>query len=86
MAGVGRREGASPVPRRVRLPGDGVHGRATTRYVRSYDLAGSGLSRVRYVRLVGLGDGYRHDGIGFELDAIGAIHLTGAPPLPGVGD
>lgn len=67
-----------PAPTAVRLPGDGEQGRDTTRYVRSYDLAASGLSHIRYVRIVGLGDGYRHDGIGFELDAIGAIHLAPA--------
>jgi hypothetical protein len=76
----GRRfvEVGAPVSAAVRLPGDGEQGRDTTRYVRSYDLAGSGLSRIRYVRLEVLGDGYRHDGIGFELDAIGAIHLAPA--------
>jgi hypothetical protein len=58
----------------ARIPGDGQ--RDLSPYVRSYDLAGTGLARVRYVRIIGHDDG--RDGL--DLDAIGAIHLTSDEP------
>jgi len=57
----------------TRIPGDGP--RSADQYVKPYDLAGSGVARARYVRLVGLDNGYGGDGAGLELDAIGAIHF-----------
>lgn len=60
----------------VRIPGDGPRG--DEQYMRSYDLAGSGLATVRFVRVVGIGSGPDHDGPGFELDAIGAVHFLSA--------
>lgn len=62
--------------RATRIPGDG--GRGADQYIRSYDLAAGGVSQVRFVRIVGLGDGYGGDGAGMELDAIGAIHIRPA--------
>ncbi|MHC4089168.1 MAG: FG-GAP repeat protein, partial [Planctomycetota bacterium] len=59
----------------VRLPGDGARG--VNKYIRSYDLAGTGLTEARYARVVGLGDGYGDDGPGFELDAIGVVNTAG---------
>jgi hypothetical protein len=56
----------------VRIQGDGAHGSDT--FGRSYDLAGSGLTMVRFVKLQGTGT----NGtpcclrVGFDLDAIGA--------------
>ncbi len=60
----------------VRLPGDGPRG--DEQYMRSYDLSGSGLAAVRFVRVVGVGTGPDSDGPGFELDAMGAIHFLPA--------
>ena len=66
-----------PAPRApVRIEGDGARG--VDRYIKSFDLAGSGLSSVRYVRIAGTGAGYARDGAGFELDAIGAVHFVSA--------
>jgi hypothetical protein len=59
----------------LRIDGDGERG-GSGAFIRSYDLSGTGLSNIRYVKITALDDGYRNDGIGFELDAIGAIHLT----------
>jgi hypothetical protein len=62
----------------LRIPGDGERNGGS--FIRSYDLSGTGLSTVRFIKVTALDDGYSRDGIGFELDAIGAIHLTRIPP------
>ena len=64
----------------VRIPGDEVHDK--DKYGRSYDLSGTGLSAVRFVRVVDSTLGWRYRAAGFNLDAIGAIHFT-EPPAPG---
>jgi len=47
----------------------------------AYDLAGTGLSRIRYVRLTDTGtNGYAGTSGGFDLDAIGAIHFEALAP------
>ncbi|ANM31291.1 hypothetical protein ABI59_19500 [Acidobacteria bacterium Mor1] len=56
-----------------RIPGDQAHGGIAFR--RSYDLAGSGLDAVRFVRINGSGSGSGGSSSGFDLDAVGAIHL-----------
>ncbi|UCC31161.1 MAG: right-handed parallel beta-helix repeat-containing protein [Phycisphaerales bacterium] len=53
----------------VRIPGDERHG--NDRHARSYDLAGSGLSAARYIRVQGTGNDPPGPTTGFELDAIG---------------
>ena len=56
----------------VRIPGDGAHG--NDRFGRSYDLAGSGLAEVRFVKVQGTGTNGTEgpNRVGFDLDAIGA--------------
>ena len=63
----------------VRITGDASHGSANHR--KSFDLAGSGLSEVRYIKLQGLADGAPSGTNGFDLDAIGIIN--GRVPAPG---
>jgi hypothetical protein len=55
----------------VRIPGD--EARTDGSFARSYDLAASGLSAVRYVRVAGVEEVTTD---GFDLDAVGAIHYT----------
>jgi T5SS/PEP-CTERM-associated repeat protein len=57
----------------VRIPGD--ESLDSDLHAVSYDLAGSGLSRVRYIRIDGVGDGSTQGYKGFDLDALGAIHF-----------
>jgi len=64
----------------VRIPGDEAHG--NDNFARSYDLAGSGFSEVRYIRIDGNGDGPGGGSNGLDLDAIGAIHVPHAWPTP----
>jgi T5SS/PEP-CTERM-associated repeat protein len=59
-----------------RIPGDEAH--SDDAFARSYDLAGSGLSAARYIRIDGEGDGPAGGSAGFDLDAIGAIHVPPA--------
>jgi len=59
----------------VNIPGDDQHGANT--YARSYDLDGSGVVLVRYVRLDGSGSGSAGSSTGFDLDAIGVINKLG---------
>jgi serine/threonine protein kinase len=62
-----------PAPRPVvRIEGDGARG--NDMYIRSYDLADTGLSSVRYVRIA-LATEDSDGQTGFDLDAIGASHL-----------
>ncbi len=63
----------------VRIAGDSSHGSASHR--KSFDLAGSGLSEVRFIKLQGLADGAAGGTHGFDLDAIGIIN--GVVPAPG---
>lgn len=59
----------------VRLPGDEAHD--SDDFGRSYDLAVTGLSRVRFIRVEGLpATGAPYQSLGFDLDAIGAIHIS----------
>ncbi len=63
------------------IPGDGAH--SSTTFRRSYDIAGSGLSSVRFVRVRGTDSDFFNGG--FELDAIGAFVVAPNPsaaPLP----
>ncbi len=62
---------ASPA---VPIAGDTAHGSAS--FARSYDLSIVGLSTARYIRIVGDGDGPAGTTTGFDLDAVGAIHLA----------
>ena len=59
------------------VPGDGAREHIYNEgpFTQAYDLAGSGLEYVRFVRIQGLPDPHGGDGIGFELDAVGAIHF-----------
>ncbi|HRX84893.1 MAG TPA: hypothetical protein P5572_07740 [Phycisphaerae bacterium] len=68
----------------VAIPGDEGHpGEA---FARSYDLAGSGLATIRFVRIEGIGDDPSDWDIGFELDAIGAINLDSPNLCAAAGD
>ncbi len=58
----------------VRIAGDAAHGGILFR--RSYDLAYAGVRRARFVKLDGAGTGGSGSSTGFDLDAIGAIHLV----------
>jgi hypothetical protein len=60
----------------VRVPGDEAH--AHDHLARSYDLAGSGMAAIRFVRIDGLGDDPIRGSGGFDLDAIGAVHIAPA--------
>lgn len=63
----------------VRVPGDDAC--RSDRYARSYDLAGSGLTMVRFVKLRGTFPAeYNWLDAGFDLDAIAAINLEPAQP------
>ena len=60
------------------IPGDETHG--STDFARSYDISGSGLSEVRYIKVVGIRDDWSwslfqgwHGNRGFDLDAVGAF-------------
>ncbi len=57
----------------VRIEGDDV---CTVHFGRSYDLAGSGLRSVRYVRLLGRNSDTGDRQSGFDIDAVGLIHYT----------
>ncbi|MCA9311379.1 MAG: hypothetical protein KDA21_09255, partial [Phycisphaerales bacterium] len=57
----------------VPIAGDVVPG-DTAAFTHSYDIAASGLSNVRYIRLDGNGTGGAGASTGFDLDAIGIIH------------
>jgi len=57
----------------VRIPGDEAHDPPDN--ARSYDLAGTGLATVRYVKIDGEGTEPGGETEGFDLDAIGAVHL-----------
>ena len=61
----------------VRIPGDEAHG--DDKYGRSYDMSGTGLSAVRFVRVVDTTPGWPYRAGGFNLDAIGAIHILKPP-------
>ncbi len=68
----------------VRIPGDEMN--ADDAFARSYDIGSSGLSVVRYIRLDGVGDGAGGGSAGFDLDAIGVIHVAGDCNTNGVPD
>lgn len=56
----------------VRVTGDTRHGSASHR--KSYDLEGSGLDEVRFIKLQGLGKGSASGTNGFDLDAIAIVN------------
>ena len=60
---------------KVDIDGDEAHGNAS--FARAFDLLGSGLSVVRYIRIDGDGSGASGSSAGFDLDAIGVIHRLG---------
>jgi T5SS/PEP-CTERM-associated repeat protein len=64
----------------VRIPGDEAHGSAL--HAQSIDIGYSGFSFARFIRIDGVGDGPVHGSDGFDLDAIGAIHLARPQPSP----
>ena len=55
------------------VPGDGAHGSSS--FARSYDLAASGLSSARFVRIDGNGTGASGTSSGFDLDAVGFVNV-----------
>ena len=57
------------------IPGDEAHG--NNDFARSYELTGSGLTEVRYIRLDGDGDEPGGGTSGFDLDAVGAVYVEG---------
>jgi T5SS/PEP-CTERM-associated repeat protein len=65
----------------VRIPGDEQYFSFSD--ARSYDLRASGLSTVRFVRITGTEARAPALCGGFELDAIGAVHIAPADSLPG---
>lgn len=52
------------------LSGDDVH--SDPNFARSYDFAETGLERIRFIRIKGLGSGPAGGDAGFDLDAVGA--------------
>jgi len=58
----------------TRVPGDEAC--PDLAFVRSYDLATSGLPKVRYVRIDGQGEQPVTAAYGFDLDAVGALHFV----------
>jgi hypothetical protein len=54
-----------------KVSGDDAHGNPD--FARSYDLSGTGLDRVRFIRIIGAGDEPAGGTNGFDLDAIGAL-------------
>lgn len=56
----------------VRVTGDTRHGSASHR--KSFDLEGSGLEEVRFIKLQGLGTGSASGTNGFDLDAIAIVN------------
>ncbi len=58
----------------VNIPGDEVHG--SNSFARSYDLSGTGSGVARFVRIDGNGTGAAGSSTGFDLDALGAVHVT----------
>lgn len=64
----------------VRIYDDSKHGNDD--FAKSYDLSGSGLSEVRYIRIDGDGSGAAGGTNAFDLDAIGAINYRVATPVP----
>ncbi len=63
-------EPIAPAPYVTRIPGDEEHG--SDAFLRSYDLASTGLRRARYVKITGIA----LPGNGFDLDAVGVIHVV----------
>lgn len=64
-------DSAAPV---VRIPGDELHG--DNAFARSYDISGSGYSRIKYIAIEGVdGLGPAGETNGFDLDAIGLIYV-----------
>jgi len=59
----------------INIPGDETHG--SNSFARSYDLAPSGFSAVRFIRLDGTGTGIGGASTGFDVDAMGVIHRLG---------
>ncbi len=55
------------------IPGDEMH--SNIAFARSYDLSGSGLSSIQYIRIDGNGTGASGQFTGFELDAVGAANI-----------
>jgi hypothetical protein len=79
-SGVGRIPGDEPGKSSVvRIPGDEAW--PDMRFAVSYDLAPSGLQQARYIRIEGDGDAPPGHMVGFDLDAIAAIHLAPASEL-----
>ncbi|NOX57823.1 MAG: hypothetical protein GXP29_03070 [Planctomycetes bacterium] len=68
----------------VTIPGDEMQ--AASSHTRSFNLAGSGLSEVRFVRIEGNGDEPSGSLSGYELDAIGAIHFSSPDACAITGD
>lgn len=65
----------------VDLIGDQRHNSAA--HFRSFDLAGSGLTEARFIRIKGLGTGPSSGTNGFDLDAVGLINwIVPAPAAP----
>ncbi len=53
------------------LSGDEAH--SNDAFARSYDIAATGLERIRYIRIRGLSGGSAGGDSGFDLDAVGAL-------------
>lgn len=68
----------------VAIPGEGAH--SGEAFAKSYDLAGSGLASIRFVRIAGNGDDPSDWDTGFELDALGAVHLESPNACAAPGD
>lgn len=62
----------------IRVVGDEGHGSASHR--KSFDLAGSGLSEVKFIKIQGLGKGAASGTNGFDLDAVAVVN--GTVPAP----
>ena len=65
------------------VPVDNDPGHVSDSYARSFDIAGTGLDVVRYVRIDGNGSNAAGTTAGFDLDAIGAVNFeVAAVPVP----
>ena len=64
------------------VPVDNDPGHVNDIFARAFDLAGSGLSAARYVRIDGNGTSAAGGTNGFDLDAIGAVNFEEIQPIP----
>jgi hypothetical protein len=76
---------SNSAPSRVAMvPVDNDPGHINNSFALAYDIAASGFTAVRFVRIDGAGGGVAGNAAGFDLDAIGAVNFeqVAAVPVP----